>query len=200
MKEYYLDRKEFSSFCFCWWKPLLKLERIKFLKNNLIFLLMEIIGGIQFLKVTLFWQMETVLELSFCQWKPLQKLERIKFLKNNLIFLLMEIIGGIQFLKVTLFWQMETDFRAFFLLVETIIEIRRNSVFKKYFCQGKLVRGRENEFLGQWKSFFSPFCRDSCQFFPSRRKVFFKEILHSGWWKRICCLVKTVFVCSELFL
>ena len=85
IKEYYLDRKDFSSFCFCWWKPLLKLERIK-------------------------------------------------FLKNNLIFLLMEIIGGIQFLKVTLFWQMETDFRAFFLLVETIIEIWRNSVFKKYFC------------------------------------------------------------------
>ena len=29
---------------------------------------------------------------------------------------------------------METDFRAFILLVETIIEIRQNSVFKKYYC------------------------------------------------------------------
>ena len=29
---------------------------------------------------------------------------------------------------------METDFSAFFLLVETIIEIGRNSIFKKYYC------------------------------------------------------------------
>ena len=29
---------------------------------------------------------------------------------------------------------METDFRALFLLVETIIEIGRNSIFKKYYC------------------------------------------------------------------
>ena len=29
---------------------------------------------------------------------------------------------------------METDFRAFFLLVETIIEIRRNLIVKKYSC------------------------------------------------------------------
>ena len=29
---------------------------------------------------------------------------------------------------------METDFRDLFLLVETIIEIGRNSIFKKYYC------------------------------------------------------------------
>ena len=29
---------------------------------------------------------------------------------------------------------MEMDFRGFFLLVETIIEIRRNLVFEKHFC------------------------------------------------------------------
>ena len=29
---------------------------------------------------------------------------------------------------------METDFRDFFLLMETIIEIRQNPIFKKYSC------------------------------------------------------------------
>ena len=41
---------------------------------------------------------------------------------------------------------METDFRAFFLLVETIIKIRRNSVFKKYSCKGKLIMVGETDF------------------------------------------------------
>ena len=38
---------------------------------------------------------------------------------------------------------METDFRAFFLLVETIIEIRQNSIFLKNYCYEKLIPGRE---------------------------------------------------------
>ena len=50
---------------------------------------------------------------------------------------------------------METDFRAFFLLVEIIIEIP----FSLHFSEAPV----------------------SC--FPSVRKVFFNEILHSGWWK-----------------
>ena len=49
---------------------------------------------------------------------------------------------------------METDFRAFFLLVETIIEIGRNSDFKKYSYEGKFIRGRRNGFSGWWKSVF----------------------------------------------
>ena len=53
-------------------------------------------------------------------------------------------IRGIQFLKTNLILLMETDFRAFFLLVEIIIEITRNSVFKKYSCKGKLIHGRGN--------------------------------------------------------
>ena len=60
---------------------------------------------------------------------------------------------------------METDFRAFFLLVETIIEIGRNSDFKKYSYEGKFIRGRRNGFSGWWKSFFFLIFRDSCKFF-----------------------------------
>ena len=44
---FHLDRKGFYSFCFSWWKPLLKLGRIKFLKNNLPVIENR---GIQFLK------------------------------------------------------------------------------------------------------------------------------------------------------
>ena len=43
---------------------------------------------------------------------------------------------------------METDFRTFFLLVETIIEIGQNSVFKKIFLQGEAIHGRGNGFSG----------------------------------------------------
>ena len=90
---------------------------------------------------------------------------------------------------------METDFRAFFLLVETIIEIRRNSVIKN--AMGSLFMVGEMDLPASGNHFFSPFFRDSCQLFPSSRKVFFNEILNSGWWKRIFWLVETVFVCSE---
>ena len=38
---------------------------------------------------------------------------------------------------------METDFSAFFLLVETIIRIRLNSVFKKYSWKGKRMVGEK---------------------------------------------------------
>ena len=143
MKEYYLDRKEFSSFCFCWWKPLLKLERIKFLKNNLIFLLMEIIGGIQFLKVTLFWQMETVLELSFCQWKPLQKLDEIQFLENTSVRGSLFVVG-------------KTNFQAsgnhFFLhFVETPVSFFR--LEEKYFSKKFFILAGGNGFAVQWKPF-----------------------------------------------
>ena len=36
-------------------------------------------------------------------------------------------------------------------------------------------------------------------FLSSSGKVFFNNILHSGWWKRIFWLVETVFLCSEVF-
>ena len=48
--------------------------------------------------------------------------------------------------------------------------------------------------------FFPPFSETRVSLFPSSRKVFFNEILHSGWWKRIFWLVENVFVCSEFFL
>ena len=60
--------------------------------------------------------------------EPLLKLERINLFKKNLL-----PANGNQdesnFQKVNLLQLMEIDFMAFFLLVETIIEIRRNSVF-----------------------------------------------------------------------
>ena len=96
---------------------------------------------------------------------------------------------------------MEMDFRAFFLLVEIIIEIMQNPVFKKHSCKGKLIHGRENGFFSWWKPFFlSIFQRLLSVFFPSSRKIFFNKILYSGWWKRIFWLVETIFVCSEFYL
>ena len=95
---------------------------------------------------------------------------------------------------------MKTDFRAFFLLVETITEIRPNSVFKNIPARGSLFKIGETDIPASGKHFFSRFFRDSCQFFPSSRKVFFNEILHSGSWKRIFWLVETVSVCSEFSL
>ena len=48
---------------------------------------------------------------------------------------------------------------------------------------------------------FSPqFSETPVSFSPSSRKVFFNEILHSGWWKWIFWLVETVFVYAELYL
>ena len=77
---------------------------------------------------------------------------------------------------------METDFRAFFLLMETIIEIRRNPMFIKYFCQGKLIPVGEIDFLASENHFFVHFsgtlASDSRKvFFPSSRKVFFNKFL-----------------------
>ena len=48
--------------------------------------------------------------------------------------------------------------------------------------------------------FFLHFSETPVSFFPSSGNVFFNEVLHSGWWKRIFWLVKIVFVCSEFFL
>ena len=48
--------------------------------------------------------------------------------------------------------------------------------------------------------FFLHFSETAVSFYPSSRKVFFNEIFHSGWWKRIFWLVETVFVCSEFSL
>ena len=104
---FHLDGKGFHSFCFCWWKPLFQLERIKFLKNNLL----------------------PANGANGNQEEP-------------------------NFQKVILFRLMKTDFRAFFLLLETIIEIRQNSIFKRYYCQEKFICGRRNRFSGQGKTFF----------------------------------------------
>ena len=49
---------------------------------------------------------------------------------------------------------METDFRAFFLLVETIIEIRRNSVFKNIPARGSLFMVEETDFPASGNHFF----------------------------------------------
>ena len=45
--------------------------------------------------------------------------------------------------------------------------------------------------------FFSPFFDTPVSFSPSSRKVFFSEILHSGWWKQIFRLLETVLVFSS---
>ena len=42
--------------------------------------------------------------------------------------------------------------------------------------------------------FFSPFFDTPVSFFPSSRKAFFYEILHSGWWKQIFWLLETALV------
>ena len=61
-----------------------------------------------------------------------------------------------QFLKTNLFPANGNDFRAFFLLGKTIVEIRPNLVvnFKNYSCKGKLINGRGKGFSGWWKPFF----------------------------------------------
>ena len=54
----------------------------------------------------------------------------MQFLKDNLLPANGNK-GETNFSKVLLLRLMETDFRAFFLLVKTIIEIRQNPIFKK---------------------------------------------------------------------
>ena len=70
---------------------------------------------------------------------------------------------------------METDFRVFFLLVETIIEIRRNSILKKYIAaRGSLFVVEETDFPASGNHVFSQFFRDSCQFFSVWQKSIFQ--------------------------
>ena len=68
------------------------------------------------------------------------------------------------------------DFRGFFLLMETIIEIRRTPGL------GKLIRAKENWFSGLCKPLIFHFLKTpvSDGVFPSSRKVVFNEILHFG--------------------
>ena len=71
---------------------------------------------------------------------------------------------------------METDFRAFFLLVETIIEIRRNSVFKKYSCKRSLFMVGETDFPTSGDHFFfSIFKRLPSVLFRLEEKYFSTE-------------------------
>ena len=63
---------------------------------------------------------------------------------------------------------METDFRGFFLLVETIIEIRQNPIS----ARGNLFSLRETDFLANRNHFFS--------FIFLEKNVFFNKILYSG--------------------
>ena len=85
--------------------------------------------------------------------------------------------------------------------METIIEIRWNSILKNITARARsLLVVEETDFPASENHFFLSIFRDSCQFYPSSTKVFFNQILHSGWWKRIFWLVENVFVCSEFFL
>ena len=60
----------------------------------------------------------------------------------------MEIRRNPIFKKVTLFW-LGTDFRAFFLHVESIIEIMRNPIFLKNIpARGRLFVQVDNWFSG----------------------------------------------------
>ena len=110
----------------------------------------------------------------FCWWKPLRKLRRIKFLKNNLL-----PGNGNQgesnFEKLTLFRLMETDFRAFFLLVETIIEIRRNSVFKNIPARGSLFMVEETDFPASGNHFFFSIFQRLLSVFSVQQKNIFQR-------------------------
>ena len=78
---------------------------------------------------------------------------------------------------------MKTDFRAFFVLVETIMESRQNSTFKNIPARGSLFMAEETDFPASGNHFFSVFSDTPVSFFLSSRKVFFNEILHSDWWR-----------------
>ena len=77
---------------------------------------------------------------------------------------------------------MEKDLRAFFAPEETIIENRKNSFFKKYYCYGKLIMVGETDFPASGQYFFLHFSETTVSFYPSSRKAFFNEIFHFGWW------------------
>ena len=86
---------------------------------------------------------------------------------------------------------MKVDFRAFFLLVEIITEIRRSPIFNRYSYYGKLLflsRKLMSRLLET--IFFSIF---------QRLLILFNEILHSGKWKLIFCLVETMFFDQSYF-
>ena len=57
------------------------------------------------------------------------------------------------------------DFRAFFLLVKAIIQIRQNLIFKSITARRSLLVVGETSFPANGNHFFSPFFRDSSQFF-----------------------------------
>ena len=84
--------------------------------------------------------------------------------------------------------------------METIIEIRWNSILKNITARGSLLVVEETDFPASGNYFFLSIFGDSCQFYPSSTKVFFNQILHSGWWKLIFWLVENVFAYSEFFL
>ena len=135
---------------------------------------------------------ERILQLLFLLVETIIKIRKNQILKKITFFLVMEI-RGIQFLKINLIPANGNGFRAFFLLGEIIIEIRRNSVFRIYSCKRKLIHGRGNGLSRQRKPFFSPFFRGSCQFFYVWKKSIFQR-------NPSFRLVEIVFVCSEFFL
>ena len=111
-------------------------------------------------------------------------------------------------------------FRAFSLLLETIIKIRGNqfqkrnifllmkpfpliflpeeavfSYIENVFFNKCFIPGNENEFSGSYKPLFIYiFWRllPMKGIFPSSRNVFFEWILYSGYWRRILSLVETL--------
>ena len=83
--------------------------------------------------------------------------------------------------------------RAILLLVETIIGIRSKQSKKE------LILASEQMIFQLVKIIFFLHFSETPAFFPFNGNVFFNEILHSGWWKRIFWLVETHFFCSEVF-
>ena len=59
---------------------------------------------------------------------------------------------------------METDFRAFFVLEETILKLGEIQFLKNTTARGSLFMLGETDFPASGKHFLSPFFRDSCQF------------------------------------
>ena len=104
---------------------------------------------------------------------------------------------GIQFLKGNVFCP-GTNSGAFFLLVENIVEIRRNTIFQKYYRWGKIIPASGQLSFWQVETIISEFIRDSYQwqiFFRLTEKYFSTKSFIPAWsQKKKFLLVETDFL------
>ena len=142
---------------FCKWKLSLKLGGSPFLKTNYI-----PASGHQFFQL----------------FRRFFKLEAAFPDSGNVFFNIFHPTSGNGF---SAWWKHYILVSAISLLLETIIGIRRKQFWEKelILARGQLIFWLEENIL------FSIFRRPLPVFFPSSGKVFFKDILIFGWWKRI---------------